>query len=298
MFISYASEDLEWASRLAHAFQALGWSVWWDRKIITGQAFDKAIEHELETTRSVVVLWSVNSIASEWVKNEATAAAERGVLLPALIKPVRLPLEFRRKQTADLGSWQGDARDAGFQALCQGIRTLLGSPPPGRASPLPERPSPWPAHLKWSALGALALAAGLGFYASGTRHSGTETAAPAGERPGAGAASWISTLPPPTVATAGLADLIVGTYSGDVIADSKGSSRSGVQITITRLGPAKVRISSDYTRLGTTDIDRQRIDQQILAEGGDSSLIVRLDRQPPDILFNPHAELAYAGVRQ
>jgi len=41
IFISYASEDLEWASRLAHAFQALGWSVWWDRKIITGQAFDK-----------------------------------------------------------------------------------------------------------------------------------------------------------------------------------------------------------------------------------------------------------------
>ena len=58
VFISYASADREQAGRLAHAFEALGWSVWWDRKIITGQVFDQAIEHELDTARSVVVLWS------------------------------------------------------------------------------------------------------------------------------------------------------------------------------------------------------------------------------------------------
>ncbi len=294
VFISYASEDREQAGRLAHAFEALGWSVWWDRKIITGQAFDQAIEHELETARSVVVLWSPHSVASEWVRNEAAAAAERGVLLPALIAPVRLPLEFRRKQTADLGDWQGDAHNAGFQAVCDGIKALLGRSPQNPPPPLPKRPPPWPAQLKWAALGAFVLAAGIGLFTNRNRPVPTETATPPTDAQATGMAAWTSSPPSPS----GLADLIVGTYSGEVIADSKGGSRSSVQITITRLGPAKVRISSDYARLGTTDLALQRNGQQILADGGDSALIVDLERKPQTVLFNPHFELAYSGARQ
>ena len=108
VFISYASEDRDRAAKLASALGERGWSVWWDRKIVAGQAFDHAIERELETARSVVALWSIHSVASEWVKNEASVASERGVLVPALIDRVKLPLEFRRKQTADLISWDGD----------------------------------------------------------------------------------------------------------------------------------------------------------------------------------------------
>ena len=51
-----------------------GMSVRWDREIITGQAYDLVIERELNTAKSVVVLWSSHSVASEWVKNEAAAA--------------------------------------------------------------------------------------------------------------------------------------------------------------------------------------------------------------------------------
>ena len=101
VFISYASEDRDRAGKLASALTTLGWSVWWDRKIVTGQTFDQAIERELETAKSVVVLWSIRSVESEWVKNEASLASERGVLVPAMIDSVKLPLEFRRKQTAD-----------------------------------------------------------------------------------------------------------------------------------------------------------------------------------------------------
>src|SRR2546422_9121085 len=121
IFLSYASEDRERASKLASSLEACGWSVWWDRKIIAGQTFDQVIEHELETAKSVVVLWSKDSISSEWVKNEAAVAAERGVLVPALIGLVKLPLEFRRKQAADLVNWDGDPSHKGFQALCDGI---------------------------------------------------------------------------------------------------------------------------------------------------------------------------------
>ncbi|MEO6164276.1 MAG: toll/interleukin-1 receptor domain-containing protein [Candidatus Binatia bacterium] len=133
VFISYASEDRDRAAKLASALGERGWSVWWDRKIV--EAFDQAIERELETARSVVVLWSIHSVESEWVKNEASVASERGVLVPALIDSVKLPLEFRRKQTADLISWDGDLSHSGFQSWCEGIVASMGS-----AAPQPPNP--------------------------------------------------------------------------------------------------------------------------------------------------------------
>lgn len=126
VFISYASEDRESAARLASALETRGWSVWWDRKIIIGQSFDQAIERALENAKSIVVLWSKHSISSEWVKNEAALAVERGVLVPALIDSVMLPLEFRRKQTADMVDWNGNAMHEGFQALCDGVAAKAG----------------------------------------------------------------------------------------------------------------------------------------------------------------------------
>jgi len=121
IFISYSSRDQERAKRIANALESCGWSVWWDRKITTGQAFDEAIERELEAAKCVIVLWSQESIGSEWVKSEASVAAERSVIVPALIDRVKLPLEFRRKQTADLVGWDGSIRHEGFKALCKGV---------------------------------------------------------------------------------------------------------------------------------------------------------------------------------
>jgi len=121
VFISYAREDRDRARLLADALQDRGWSVWWDRKIVAGQAFDQTIEQQLETASSVVVLWSAHSISSEWVRNEAGLASEREVLVPALIENVKQPLEFRRRQAADLTRWTGDPADPEFQALCDGI---------------------------------------------------------------------------------------------------------------------------------------------------------------------------------
>src|SRR5262249_31594768 len=122
VFISYAHEDRETAQRLAAALEARGWSVWWDREIPVGHSFDQVIERQLEAAKSVVVLWSKDSAASEWVKNEAAYAAEKGVLIPALLlSKARPPLEFRRRQAADLEGWGGDPGHAGFRRLCDAI---------------------------------------------------------------------------------------------------------------------------------------------------------------------------------
>lgn len=159
IFLSYASEDRERAKKLTSSLEARGWSVWWDRKIVAGQTFDKVIEHHLETAKSVVVLWSNSSVSSEWVKNEAAVALERDVLVPALIDRVKLPLEFRRRQTVDLVGWSGDPRHEAFRALCDGISAATK----GTTLPEPTRLPLWTLLTKrrWVAGGASILIVAL-----------------------------------------------------------------------------------------------------------------------------------------
>jgi hypothetical protein len=125
IFISYASEDREWAVRLSRAFESIGWSVWWDRDLLVGESFDLTIQRELDHAKVVVVLWSGLSVNRAWVRNEARYAAERGVLAPARIADVKLPLEFSDKQTANLIGWKGGADHDGLQKLCQSIRAVV-----------------------------------------------------------------------------------------------------------------------------------------------------------------------------
>lgn len=128
IFLSYASPDQPRAKLLAHTLEARGWTVWWDRHIPAGQSFEEVIEEELAQASCVLVLWSAASVKSDWVKEEATEAARRKVLIPVLIEQVTIPLGFRRIQAAPLTDWQEAAPHPGFEQLVRDIAALIGPP--------------------------------------------------------------------------------------------------------------------------------------------------------------------------
>ena len=120
IFVSYASEDRERIRPLVDALAAGGWSVWWDRQIGVGTTFDQEIEQALDTSRCVVVAWSTDSVASEWVRTEAHEGLDRGVLVPVRLDDVKPPLAFRRKQCVDL-------YDVGVTGLVSAVSALIGA---------------------------------------------------------------------------------------------------------------------------------------------------------------------------
>jgi hypothetical protein len=132
IFLSYATADRSTAEELAMALSSRGWSIWWDRSIPPGKSFDQVIESALASARCVVVLWSRASVASDWVKAEASDAAQRRILVPAMIEEVTIPLEFRRIQAATLTNWRSSVPHPGFDSLVRAIETLTEAAAPIR----------------------------------------------------------------------------------------------------------------------------------------------------------------------
>ena len=124
LFMSYAVEDRATAARVVHALASLGWEGWWDRELAPGRAFDEKIAARLAGASAVVVLWSRHSVASEWVREEASDAKRREILIPAFIETVDPPLGFKLRQAVDLTSWDGSATAPEFTTLAAAVASL------------------------------------------------------------------------------------------------------------------------------------------------------------------------------
>ena len=126
IFISYAREDGTRVRSLADALSAHGWSVWWDRQIPAGKTFDQVIAEALASARCVVVVWSHQSVASNWVREEAEEGRRREILIPVLIDETRPPLGFGRIQAVEMTDWTGAETSDAFQRLVADITAILG----------------------------------------------------------------------------------------------------------------------------------------------------------------------------
>jgi TIR domain len=137
IFLSYAREDQPRAGLLADALAAHGWSVWWDRQIPHGHDFNTYIQHQLDTARCIVVLWSNASLDSKFVRDEATEGLN-GRLVPVLIEAVRQPLGFRQLQAANLSDWDGRSAHEEWDRLVESITSIV---PPAPAPALADSPT-------------------------------------------------------------------------------------------------------------------------------------------------------------
>ena len=126
IFLSYNREDADRARQFAAAFAAEGFEVWWDVSLRSGQTYDEVTEEALHSAKAVVVLWSPRSVASRWVRAEATVADQNKTLLPVTIEPCRRPVKFELTQTAELSHWRGDVNDPAWQDFIADIRAFLG----------------------------------------------------------------------------------------------------------------------------------------------------------------------------
>lgn len=140
IFISYADEDESRIRPVVEALEKLGWSVFWDRKIPPGHTWRDAIGAALESARAVVVAWSITSVKSRWVQEEADWGLHRSVLIPFFLEDVKPPLGFGAIQAADLTDWMGDPSHPGFQLLVGALSGLLGTTQPKRPAPPPAEP--------------------------------------------------------------------------------------------------------------------------------------------------------------
>src|SRR5579871_3573260 len=61
IFLSYNRQDQARARVFALAFEAMGFEVWWDVDLRSGEAYDEVTESALRSAKAVVVLWSTRS---------------------------------------------------------------------------------------------------------------------------------------------------------------------------------------------------------------------------------------------
>lgn len=97
VFISYSQRDGERAQEIVGALESRGLTTWWDTSLLPGQSFADEIVRRINEAKIVIVLWSANSIRSEWVLAEAHRALDAGKLIPIFlpgVSPDQIPLPF------------------------------------------------------------------------------------------------------------------------------------------------------------------------------------------------------------
>src|SRR5215208_6641021 len=118
-FLSYARPDGDFALRLANDLRALGVEMWVDQhNIRPREHWDRAIERAIRSCRSLVVILSPRSVASENVADEISLAIETGKrVIPVMIERCSLPLRLTRMHLIDATRGYDAAREQCFAEI-------------------------------------------------------------------------------------------------------------------------------------------------------------------------------------
>ena len=138
VMVSYKREDEPRIARLVRALRANGLEVWWDQALPGGEAWRENIQAAIDQAGCVVVVWSLGSTGPDggFVRDEATRAKARGLLVPVAFDAVTPPLGFGELQAIDLKRWKGNPKDPFLLDLVAACRAKLeGKPVPPAKGP-------------------------------------------------------------------------------------------------------------------------------------------------------------------
>jgi adenylate cyclase len=144
IFISYARSTESQAKQIADALRSLGYKVWRDDEIPAHRSFAEVIEERLSASKAVVVVWSAEATASQWVCSEANRARADRKLVQLRVDATKPPMPFDQIQCADLTGWDGRADHPDWTRITASVRELVGDAAPRPRGPetvLEHRPS-------------------------------------------------------------------------------------------------------------------------------------------------------------
>jgi hypothetical protein len=162
IFISYSKRDRPLAVAVSGLLRGRGYSVWWDEDMTPRESWDRIIEREIATARSVLVLWTNNAVASDWVRIEANYArnCKPSKLIQARFDNCDVPLAFSMIQYVDL-PWERPDRSPSWPRLMEWLSAIDSSGiDPGEAAlahgSTKTSRAPWPvafsARTEWHAI--------------------------------------------------------------------------------------------------------------------------------------------------
>jgi|KBSMisStandDraft_5_1062788.scaffolds.fasta_scaffold183557_1 hypothetical protein len=97
VFISYSKSYVQITRDLAADLEAKGLTVWWDTDLLAGESFRQRIIQELQACKATIVIWTPQSVISDYVISEAERARKAGKLIQVRtedIQPDELPPPF------------------------------------------------------------------------------------------------------------------------------------------------------------------------------------------------------------
>jgi hypothetical protein len=135
VFISYSNKDRSFVDRLAKDLEAAGIAVFFDQRITPGDSWAQSLAHAIEGAKFVLVVLTPESVASEWVTQEARIGLAREAegkakVIPLMLRPCTPPPFLSDKTYA---SFDHDY-DVGLNRL---LSVLKGTPPSDSTQPVP-----------------------------------------------------------------------------------------------------------------------------------------------------------------
>lgn len=105
VFISYSKRRRRLTSALAKDLNEAGFSVWWDTSLLPHQKFRPTIDAQLDTCKAAIIVWTPESINSDWVLAEAEHARSQSKLIntySADLDAGKIPKPFNQVHAVEL----------------------------------------------------------------------------------------------------------------------------------------------------------------------------------------------------